>query len=134
RSWAVVREPNAATLVRERALRQAREACRLKPDDGVYLMTLGVALYRSGEYEAALEALSRSEKINTATGKVPNPIGLAFLAMAQHRLGKPEAAKQTLARLRQAANDPRWTNHPESQSFAHEAERLLQEPSSSAPK
>jgi hypothetical protein len=48
--------------------------------------------------------------------------------MAQHRLGKPEAARETLKRLRQATKDPRWSNEAESKAFLEEAEKLLQEP------
>jgi hypothetical protein len=50
---------------------------------------------------------------------------LAFLTLAQHQLGKKEAAQQTLARLRQAAKGSRWAD-PESQAFLQEAEKLLQ--------
>jgi hypothetical protein len=72
--------------------------------------------------------LTRSEKLNTARLKAVLPADMAFLAMAQHRLGKGEAARQTLARLRQTAEDPRWARDPESQTFLQEAEKLLQAP------
>ena len=113
---------------RERALRQAREACRLEPENGLYLNTLGVALYRAGRYQTALETLTRSEKLNTAKFEAPQPADLAFLAMAQHRLGKRDAARQMLERLRQVAKEPRWANDAETNAFLHEAEKLLQDP------
>jgi dipeptidyl aminopeptidase/acylaminoacyl peptidase len=128
KSWEVVRQVNSDAAARERALRQAREACRLEPDNGLYLNTLGVALYRAGQYQAALETLTRSEKLNTAAFKTVVPADLAFQAMAQQRLGKKEAAQQSLARLRQAAKSPRWANDAESQAFLHEAETLVQGP------
>jgi hypothetical protein len=126
RSWAAVRQPDTPPNRRERALRQAREASRLGPENGGFLNTLGVALYRCGQYQAALDALTRSEQLNTAQGGTADPADLAFMAMAQHRLGKKEAARQTLASLRQAANSPRYASDEESQAFLREAEKLLQ--------
>jgi WD40 repeat protein/serine/threonine protein kinase len=126
KSWAVIREPNAPAPALERALRQAREASRLKPENGLILNTLGIGLYRLGKYAAALETLTRSEKLNTDTFKAPQPADLAFLAMAQHRLGKRDAAQQTLERLRQTVKDPRWSNDADSKAFLQEAEKLLQ--------
>jgi tetratricopeptide (TPR) repeat protein len=133
-SWAVVSKADASISARERALRQAREACRIGPNNGSYLNTLGVALYRSGQYQVALETLARSEQLHAATIQGAHPADLAFLAMTQHHLGKKEAARQTLARLRQAAKDSRWANDPESQAFFQEAEKLLQRPAAGSQK
>src|SRR5262249_25722503 len=66
-SWAVVSKVDTPVVARQRALRQAREACRIEPDNGLYVTTLGVALYRLGQFRAALETLTRSEKLNAAT-------------------------------------------------------------------
>ena len=41
-----------------KALPYSEEACRLKPKDGDFLNTLGVAYYRVGNYEKALDVLS----------------------------------------------------------------------------
>jgi tetratricopeptide (TPR) repeat protein len=133
-SWAVVSKADTPVAARERALRQAREACRMEPNNGLYLNTLGVALYRLGQYQAALETLTRSERLNAATFSGSHPADLAFLAMTQHQLGKREAAQQTLARFRQAVKDSRWANDPESQAFFQEAEKLLQRPAPSSEK
>jgi WD40 repeat protein len=130
KSWLAVRQASAPSAARERALQLAREACRLEPENGLYLNTLGVALYRSVQYPAALETLTRSEKLNTARYQPARPEDLAFLAMTQHRLGKTEAARQTLARLRQASKAPGWADNADNQACLQEAEKLLQTPTS----
>ena len=43
------------------ALRWAERGGELKRDDGSMLNTLGVAQYRTGQYEQALKTLSQSE-------------------------------------------------------------------------
>ena len=68
-------------------VRQAREACRLEPENGLYFNTLGVALFRAGQYQEALERLTRSEKLNTATFKAPQPADLAFVRAVYEALG-----------------------------------------------
>jgi hypothetical protein len=109
-------------------LRQAHEACRIEPNNGLYLNTLGGALYRLGQHQAALETLTRSEKLNAVTFWSSQPADLAFLAMTQHQLGKREAAQQTLVRMRQAVKDSRWAIDPESQAFLRETEKLVRSP------
>jgi hypothetical protein len=60
-SWAVVSKPGADPAAYERALRQAEAACRLAPNNAMYLNTLGVAHYRVGKYPEALQTLTRSD-------------------------------------------------------------------------
>ena len=80
--------------------------------------------YRVSEYAAALEILTRSDKINAA-GR--DPAHLAFLAMTQHQLGQPAPARATLARLRETLQqDSRWANDVNAQAFLREAEALIE--------
>jgi tetratricopeptide (TPR) repeat protein len=124
-SRAVVRKPAATEAAYRHALRQAEEACRLEPADGLYLSTLGLAQYRLGRYQAAVETLARSEQLQGAPTDGAPPAALAFLAMARHQLGQKEQAQAALARLRAALAQPRWANDPESAAFCKEAEGLL---------
>jgi WD40 repeat protein/serine/threonine protein kinase len=126
RSWTVVRQPGASAAVYRRALLQAEEACRLAPQNSSYLNTLGAAQYRLGQYQAALETLSRSEKLRTTPAAGPLPANLAFQAMAQHQLGQKEQAEATLSRLRETLTKPQWVKHAESISFLREAETLIE--------
>ena len=91
-SWEFVRAPDARRDDYLRALRRAEAAVRLAPENGTYSKTLGVALYRVGRYEQALEALRRATALDTAKNGGPTPTELAFLAMAHWQLGdKPQA-------------------------------------------
>jgi hypothetical protein len=126
RSWPMVCRPDAPAEQYRQALLLAEEAHRLTPDNGLYLNTLGVARYRLGQYPAALEALTRSASLNGATFKDPHPADLAFLAMAQHRLGQKDKARATLTRLHEAMKAPRWGNDAEVQGFLREAEALIE--------
>jgi tetratricopeptide (TPR) repeat protein len=106
------------------ALRQAEAAVRLDPGAGSIVNTLGVAQYRTGRYAEALATLTKSEKLNIAQVGI-HPGDLAFLAMAQHQLGKTDEAKAMLGRLRELMKQPRWANDAEAQGFLREAEGLV---------
>jgi eukaryotic-like serine/threonine-protein kinase len=67
-----------------RALVHARRAVRLSPAIGTYHNTLGVALYRSGQYREAVTELDTSL---AAGSQADAPYDLFFLAMCRVRLG-----------------------------------------------
>jgi tetratricopeptide (TPR) repeat protein/serine/threonine protein kinase len=72
-----------------RALELARKALELEPGNGSHSRTLGVALYRSGNWQEALAALkSASERDPDNTG-----FDSFFVAMAHQRLGDALAAR-----------------------------------------
>src|SRR5262249_48556561 len=96
-------------------------AYRLTPDNDIHLKTLGVAYYRMGRYEEAIDALGRAAKLR----KEPSPADLAFLAMAHHQLGQKEQARATLAWLREVMKQPRWPTDAEAGGFGREAEEVL---------
>jgi hypothetical protein len=112
----------------QRALHQAREACRLAPSNGSYITTLGVALYRAQEYKEAVKTLSRSDKQEQGTPESSIPAELAFLIMAHHCLGQEEHAQARLAQLREILKNPKWTTNAEAQDFLREAEALPEGP------
>jgi WD domain, G-beta repeat len=126
--WAVVRQPALNPFQYQLAKRQASAACRLEPGNGMYLNTLGIAQYRVARYEEAVETLTQSDKLNAAANMGSLPADLAFLAMAQHQLGRKEEAQATLGRLREAMKDPRWAQGEENQGILREAEALLAAP------
>jgi hypothetical protein len=125
-SWAIVRMADAAPEGYREALRWAEAACRLKPGEGTYLNTLGVAQYRVGRYRDCLTTLTQAEPLNAERLQSSVPGDLAFLAMAHHQLGHKAEAAKDLARLRQAMRNARWANDPDSQSFLLEAEALIE--------
>jgi tetratricopeptide (TPR) repeat protein len=119
-SWAVLRQPYLNAFQYRFALRQAETACRMAPENGQYRTSLGVAQYRVGRVQDALETLKRAEERHS--GK---PASLAFLAMTQQRLGLKDQARATLERLRQTMRDPELITDTDARMFVAEAEALL---------
>jgi Tfp pilus assembly protein PilF len=124
-AWKVVRARDAGKDAYARALSQAEAAVQVAPKDGNILNTLGVAQYRVGRYANALATLTESEILN-ATKEGSIPADLAFLAMAQHHLGKKKDAKATLDRFRKVMRRALWARDAESVSFLREAEELIE--------
>ncbi len=118
--WSLVREPGQPEAIYQRGLRLAKAACRLQPDNGSYLNTLGVAQYRSGLVAEALATLTQSNDLR----KEKEPADLAFLALAQSRLGQSEKARFALVRLRELMKTPARAKDQEAQAFLHEAETI----------
>ena len=67
-----------------RAVPLARRAVGLAPDDDMSLKTLGLALYRAGQYAEAIAVLERSLAANN---KSSVPYDLFFLAICHARQG-----------------------------------------------
>jgi tetratricopeptide (TPR) repeat protein len=120
-AWGLVKLPNRPEADSRRGLRLAETACQLEPDNGAYLNTLGVAQYRTGQYEKAQATLTRSNQLNGSR----QPADLAFLAMTQHRLNQVEAARATLERLREVMKDPKIAASAENQGLLREAETVI---------
>jgi hypothetical protein len=86
---------------------------------------LGVAQYRAGLYREALATLTRSDRIYAKIHQGSRPVDLAFVAMAQDRLGRQREARATFERLVQAMENPAVSNDQQAEGFLHEAEVLL---------
>ena len=74
------------------ALRFSEAACQLESKNAHYLTTLGMAHYRLGNDDKALETLLRADQIEEPESEGPIPAQLAFLAMTRHRLGQAQEA------------------------------------------
>jgi uncharacterized protein HemY len=88
-AWALATGPESMRDPKE-ALALARRAVAMSPDTPLYENTLGVALYRSGQFAEAVNALEKS--LHDGNG-VSDAFDLFFLAMCHHRLGDAEKAK-----------------------------------------
>jgi Tfp pilus assembly protein PilF len=125
-AWRVVKFPGRGKEAHALALHQAETAVRLTPGDGFMLRTFGVALYRTGRYAEAQTTLTISRMLNARKASSLHA-DFAFLAMAQHQLGRKDEAKATLTRLREAMKQRPWANDAEAQGFLQEAEETLNE-------
>jgi serine/threonine protein kinase/tetratricopeptide (TPR) repeat protein len=72
-----------------RAVASAKKAVELAPGNGGYWNMLGVAHYRNGEWESAVEALTKSVQLSNGG----DSRDFFLLAMAQWQLGKKERAR-----------------------------------------
>jgi len=111
--------------VYRRALQQVETACRLRPDNHDYLVTLGIAHYRAKDYDTAVDTLRRAKRLFTDAAQPPPPALLAFLAMTQYQLGKKEQAQNTLAQLCQRMQQPPWATQDEAKDFLAECKRIV---------
>jgi eukaryotic-like serine/threonine-protein kinase len=123
-SWSVVSRPGAAPEAYRLALEQAETACRLEPDNGAGLNTLGVAQYRAGQYREAVATLTESDRINSEGELGSQASDLAFRALAHHRLGEQDRAHADLGRLRALMRKPAHASVSEVRSFLREAEAI----------
>jgi tetratricopeptide (TPR) repeat protein len=123
----LLKPPDGEMSGYRKAVRYTEEACQLEPENGDFLNTLGVAYYRVGNYEKALDVLSRSDKLS-ALKEGSRPMDLAFLAMAHQQLGHAKEAEAKLQRLRERMKDPRWAQDTQALGFLREAEELLAKP------
>jgi WD40 repeat protein/Flp pilus assembly protein TadD len=99
-SWNKVRKPDLAAEEYALALRQAQAACRADPDHRHYLGALGLAQMRVGQYTQAVDTLQRAADLTRQETGAAGPAHHAGLAMAYQRLGKVEAARQHIRRMR----------------------------------
>jgi len=132
-SWQVVSRQDAGPSDYRLALRWAEAACRLAPQESIFINTLGVARYRTGQYREALDDLNRSVKLNAPRFGGPIPADLAFIAMAQHRLGQAALARKTLEQFSDVMKKPPWSANLESRAFLAEATALIGPPTGPDP-
>src|SRR5262249_14358898 len=90
-AWSLATCPDPRFRDAARAVELARGSVERAPREGNYWNTLGVALYRAGDWKAAVEALGKSMQL----GGGGNGSDWFFLAMAHARLGDRAAAKQS---------------------------------------
>jgi len=112
----------------ERAVSLARKAVDQTSSSAVYLNTLGVALYRAGQYAEAIPTLERSL---TAGEGQSDAFDLFFLAMARHRLGQTVQARDAFDRALHWWRDQKPLPDPDAQelaAFRAEAEAVLAVP------
>jgi serine/threonine-protein kinase len=119
----------------ERAVALAEAALRGDPKSDKSAIALGAALYRAGRLDDAIQRLSNADARLQKAGKQPPAYSPAypwfFLAMAHHRLGRPDEARRWLERgvkrMEEEARDESlwWNRRVTLQLLRQEAEALL---------
>ena len=122
-AWNVVRAPGASEAAYAGALLRSELAVARSLRSAALLNTLGLACYRAGQHERALEILTRADELNLAGGvKYPRAGDLVVAAMCLWRLGRPEDAR---AELDAAAASLRTVTDDELLALAREAQALV---------
>jgi serine/threonine protein kinase/tetratricopeptide (TPR) repeat protein len=119
-AWLLATCPDAALRDPLRAVEIATKAVELRPMEGTFRNTLGVALYRAGDWHAAIEALDKSLELRQGG----DAFDWYFLAMAEWQRGNKDDARKWYEKARD------WTekNAPaneELQRFEAQAKDLL---------
>jgi uncharacterized protein HemY len=102
------------------AVEHARRAVDLAPQQGGFYNTLGVAQYRAGDWQGAVDALGRSMEL--AGGG--SAFDWFFLAMAHWQLGQQDLAREWFEKA-VLWMDERQPDNEELGRFRAEAEELL---------
>ncbi len=89
-SWAMLTRSDPSASDASLAVALARRAVALAPTNGDVRNTLGVALYRAGDYVASMTELHESVRLNSDK---PVMSDFLFLAMASQKLGDRSTAR-----------------------------------------
>jgi WD40 repeat protein/serine/threonine protein kinase len=107
------------------ALEQAKEANELEPNNSSVLNTLGIAQYRVGAFDKAIDSLVEAKNIRVANNTIADPANLAFLAMSYFKLGQMNNARVNIEHLRNLFEKGQYGNNYMARSVLIEAEELL---------
>jgi WD40 repeat protein/serine/threonine protein kinase len=126
-AWEQLSLPGRPMADYGKALRYGERACQLEPENRTYLTTLGVAHYRLGNYDKALDTLLRLHEIGQKQRYASSPENLAFLAMTQQCLGRAQEAKGYLQQLRGLLKRGGYVvRNAEPEELLREAEELIE--------
>src|SRR5262249_39085450 len=89
-SWTIVGNPYLNSFQYGFAVRQAQAACAGTGDEKQYLITLGLAHYRAGDWKEAVAVLEKSMRFRQGG----DGLEWFFLAMAHWRLCRQEEARE----------------------------------------
>jgi WD40 repeat protein len=123
-SQAVVIQPDREPSAYRRALLQSEAACRLVPRSADFLSTLGLAQYRDGQFQAAIDTLTRAEQIRAGSDESLTAVDLALRTLSTHRLGLNNQARAALLRLRELDSRPEEARNTQERGFVNEAEKV----------
>jgi tetratricopeptide (TPR) repeat protein len=114
-AWGIAKKAGAQVESYRHALSLAEAAYRLDPHTGWYLNTVGVAQYRTGNYEKALHTLCTAAELMDVL-----PDNVAFVALTSHRLGHAARARRAFERLSNLMQESVWAEDQDGQNFLSE--------------
>jgi tetratricopeptide (TPR) repeat protein/predicted Ser/Thr protein kinase len=121
-AWLLAKRRGSSADEARQAVELARQAVRIAPERGDLWNTLGVACYRSADWNAARNALERSMSLRSGG----DPYDWFFLAMLGNRQGRDEEARKWYDRARAWVQaDPTHASNKELSAFSDEAAALL---------
>lgn len=123
--WGTVLQSREKPETYRRAVIAAKVICSRFPENPGILNTLGVAQFRAGDFEAAVETLERCERMHAAEGGAAHPLDLAPMAMAMRKLGRTEEAAKKYQRFLELMRLPQHASDSECIRFAAEARAAL---------
>jgi eukaryotic-like serine/threonine-protein kinase len=91
-AWFLVSCPDPKVRNPKEAMELAKKAVEMDKKNGEWLNTLGVAYYRNGEWQLAVDSLSEAMTLRKQRG-ANNKDSLFFLAMAYWQLGDKDRAR-----------------------------------------
>lgn len=118
----VVRYHEASPAQYRQVLDWATFGCKLAPQSGTCLTTLGIAQFRTGQYSDALKTLAQAKPLNKANSG-DRPAVLAFMALAHLQLNQKKEAAAVLTQLRHVIQQPPHSLNEEALSFLAEVEQ-----------
>jgi hypothetical protein len=121
-AWLLATCPNAEVRDSHEAVKLARAAIAREPATGNYWNTLGVALYRDGQLDAAHDALSQSMQLRGDGG---DSFDWFFLAMIDQRQGRKEKARELYEKSVKSYHAGPASNDEELYRFEVEAAETL---------
>jgi tetratricopeptide (TPR) repeat protein len=119
-AWFLATAENPAHRDPAMAVELAKRAVELSPQSGGIWNTLGVARYRAGEWQAAVDALQKSMELRGGG----DAFDWLFLAMAHQQLGNKDEAGKWYDKAVEW-RDKNQPNNEEFRRFRAEAEELL---------
>ena len=100
-SWSIVKDREHGRPSYQDALKRIEKAIEKHPNRHPYQLTLGLALYRLGDYKQATEALERCSNLRNLQG-IPEDSSLvdfySIMAMASYQQEQAEEARQYAAK------------------------------------
>jgi Flp pilus assembly protein TadD len=90
-AWMLATCPDHGHRNGSRAVELALVAVRLQPENAAYRNTLGVAQFRTSQWQAAIDTLTKAEELHPGVYFAHNVL---FIAMSHWQLGDREAARQ----------------------------------------